>query len=70
MKLRCLAECTREHRRCLNLPNDVVTAIAVQSSATWGLDRSGWNYWYEHTVKYDATGSNVDVYILEHRCLY
>jgi hypothetical protein len=35
-----VAECTQEYRRCLNLPNDVVSAIAVQSSATWGLDRS------------------------------
>jgi hypothetical protein len=46
----------------VNLPNDVVSAIAVQSSATWGLDRSD-QIWYEHGTKYRRDGNNVDVYI-------
>jgi hypothetical protein len=44
-------------------PNDVVSAIAVQSSATWGLDRS--DQITGMTVQNTgATGNNVDVYIL------
>jgi subtilisin family serine protease len=65
MKLNALQNALKNIEGVSIYPNDVVTAIAVQSPATWGIDRvdqiTGTNNQYE----YERDGNNVDVYILD-----
>jgi subtilisin family serine protease len=42
-----------------------VTAIAVQSPVTWGLDRSDQTTGTNSQYKYERDGDNVDVYVLD-----
>ena len=47
-------------------PDQVVTAIATQSNATWGLDRIDQsNLPLDNSYTYNATGSGVNAYIID-----
>jgi subtilisin family serine protease len=65
MKLNALQNALKNIEGVSIYPNDVVTAIAVQSPATWGLDRSDQIVGTNNQYQYERDGKGVDVYVLD-----
>jgi subtilisin family serine protease len=65
MKLDALQNALRNNDRATIYENPVVTAIAVQSPVTWGLDRSDQMTGTNSQYKYERDGNNVNVYVLD-----